>query len=206
MASVQWDRWQFMLSAPRLVKQDVTVISHSHRDHWARNLAEKDVILVPQEVSVPTEHRSLTTIVAVSYAERIGKMRFIKLDRRRLHLYLDQTVDTPHAFWWLVSSKHHDNVCRVIWVADANVRDAVLLRATVAEMFRRGTPIHGAILPSFGGVSAHGTMASTELATAIEGLAHDLRDIHGATIGGLPHPVDATWADYNAVRLPSIDD
>jgi hypothetical protein len=97
-------------------------------------------------------------------------------------------------------------VCRIISVADADVRDTVLLRTTVAEMFRRGTPIHGAILPSFGGVSVHGAMASTELAAAIERLAHDLRDIYGATVGGLPHPVDADWADYNAVRLPSIAD
>ncbi len=41
LASVQWDRWKFMLSASKLVKQNVAVISH-HVCQALRELREAD--------------------------------------------------------------------------------------------------------------------------------------------------------------------
>jgi len=205
-ASVQWDRWRFMLSAPRLCKQDVAVISHSHKDHWATNLPEKDAVFIPQEVEVPQQYRSLTNLYRVDYSARLDRLDFIKLDQKRLARYLGKSVPAPHAFWWLVAPTHRHEKARVMFVGDANRNDLSLLRETVAEMFGQDTPLHGVVTRSFAGLIGHGAETPRGLAEAMEDLAYDLRDIYGVILGALPHPVNAGWADYNATTLPALSD
>jgi len=186
LASVQWDRWQFMLSAWKLVKQNVAVISHSHRDHWTKNLAEKDVVLVPQEVTVPNELQYLKNVHCVEYSARSGKLGLIELNQRRLAMFLNTRVPKPHAFWWLVNAGSHFRRTRVLFIGDMDANDMPTARSFVAEMFERGLRIHGALLPSFGGVSTHDAKHPAELAVAVESLAYELRDIHGVMVGALP--------------------
>jgi hypothetical protein len=206
LASVQWDRWKFMLSAPKLVKQDVAVISHGHRDHWATNLAEKDIVLVPRDVGVSKGSALISNIVPVDYSVRIGKLNLVLFNRQRLRNFLRMPIPKPHTFWWMVDSKTRQQRTRVVFIGDLNMEDVSVARALVAELFKRDLPIHGSILPSFGGVSRHNTESPMQLAIALEGLAHEFHDVHGITIAALPHPVSANWADYNATQLQSIID
>jgi hypothetical protein len=202
LASVQWDRWKFMLSAPKLVKQDVAVISHGHRDHWATNLAEKDVVFIPREVEVPSGLSLIRNAIAVDYSEKIDKLRFIKLRRDRIANFIqDEDTPTPHAFWWLVMSKQ----TRTLFIGDLNVRDVTVARAFVAEMSKRDLPLAAAVLPSFGGVSSHDSKWPRQLTFSVEELGYDLRDVYGMVLGALPHPVNANWATYNASPIPSIE-
>jgi hypothetical protein len=106
----------------------------------------------------------------------------------------------------MVDNKTRQQRTRVIFIGDLNMEDVFVARALVAELFKRDLPIHGSILPSFGGVSNHNTESPTQLTTSLEGLVHELHDIHGITTAALPHPVSAGWADYNATRLQSIID
>jgi hypothetical protein len=184
-----------MLSAKKLCRQDVAVVSHGHRDHWATNLVEKDVVLVPRETRVPMKLAPIRNIVSVDYSEKTGSIQFVKLGRERLSALLEERISTPHAFWWLARSKQ----TRVLFVGDVNVEDVPVARAFVAEMSKRDLPLSAAILPSFGGVSGHNSELPRQLASSIERLSYDLQDVHGMVLGALPHPVDAKWATYNAV-------
>jgi hypothetical protein len=196
-----------MLSAKKLCKQDVAVISHGHRDHWATNLVQMDTILIPQQVTVPNECQTLNNFMRVDYSVRLGKLDIIKLDQRRLTDYLGERlprVHVPHAFWWLLAPTHRHEDARILFVGDLDIDDIRTLRVVVAEMFRRDTPLHGVLLPSFGGITSHGIGGPKELSTKVRNLAHDLHDMHSIALGGLPHPLNADWADYNAATLPSI--
>jgi hypothetical protein len=205
LASVQWDRWKFMLSAKKLCKQDVAVISHGHRDHWPANLAQKDVALVPWQVTVPREFHGLQNIHRVEDSAQLGKLRFVELNQRRVASFLDTHVPKPHASWWLASAGQHSRPTRVLFVGDVDVKDVPVARTTVIEMSERGFPLHGILLPSFGGVLTHGAGAPKELSISIRDLAYEARDAHNIVVGALPHPIDAAWADYNASKLQSIE-
>ena len=202
MASVQWDRWQFMLSTPKLCKQDVAVISHSHRDHWATNLTEKDTIFLPASVVIPKGFQSLRNVYRVEYSTHMEKLRLTALNQDRLEALLRPAVPKPHAFWWLVSTGPQQRRARVLFIGDVAMNDVSTARAMIAEMFRRDLPIHGVLLPSFGGVLAHEAKHAMDLATSIERFAYECRDIHDITVAALPHPIDASWADYNAAPVP----
>jgi hypothetical protein len=89
-------------------------------------------------------------------------------------------------------------------MGDADVGDIPTMQRFVEEAFKRDRPMQGAILPSFGGVLNHGAGRPTELAARIETLAYAFRDMYNLTLGALPHPLNAGWADYNATALPSI--
>jgi hypothetical protein len=206
LASVQWDRWKFMLSAKKLCEQDMAVVSHSHLDHWATNLVQKDVVLVPAEVTVPKGSPPIPNVVPVDYSVHVGKLNFVSLNHQRLRNFLRIPISKPHTSWWMVDSKTKQQRTRVVFIGDLNMEDVFVARSLVAELFRRDLPIHGSILPSFGGVSNHNAESPTQLTTAVEGLAHELHDIHDITTAALPHPVSANWADYNATRLQSIID
>jgi len=197
LVSVQWDRWRFMLPAKPLLKLDVAVVSHGHADHWHPNFRQKDIVLSPREVAVPEQFRNQNNIIRVDSEETLGKVRFVKVGQRSLANLLRERVPPPHAFWWLVCVGN----TRVIFVGDANVGDAVLLKRFSEKMFERNLPLHCALLPSFGGTVKHKSSNARELSASFQELANELRDLYGMMIGALPHPVNADWADYNAFRL-----
>jgi hypothetical protein len=109
-------------------------------------------------------------------------------------------VRRPHAFWWLVS---YSGV-RVLFIGDLWAEDVETAGQFVSKMFEKNLPLNGMLLPSFGGVKKHGACVAREMSLSVEGLAWRLKDAFHITLGALPHPVKAEWADYNAVRLESL--
>jgi L-ascorbate metabolism protein UlaG (beta-lactamase superfamily) len=196
-ASVQWDCWRFMLPAKPLLKLDVAVVSHGHADHWHPNFQQKDVVLVPAEVAVPSQFNNLSNIIRVSSDESLGSIRFMKVGWQSLATFIRKRISQPHAFWWLVRA----GSARVLFVGDADLEDVALLERFTDKMFEQGLPLHGVLLPSFGGVAGHGAGGARELSAALGEFARELRGRYDVKIGALPHPVNADWADYAAVRL-----
>lgn len=88
-----------------------------------------------------------------------------------------------------------------MFIGDMDLDDARLLRTFMDEMLRHDIQIHCVILPSFGGVTAHGSTNPTEVPKVISKVACLLRGEYGLLVAATPHPVRAEWADYNAVRL-----
>jgi len=186
-----------MLPAKPLLKLDVAVVSHSHMDHWHSNFWQKDLVLLPREVTIPDHFRGLNNVIRVDAVENLGKVRFVKVGQQSLTHFLRERINPPHAFWWLANVGD----VRIIYVGDADATDTFLLKRFVDKMFERNLPLHGALLPSFGGTTKHKSSSARELSVAFRRLANELRDLYGMKIGALPHPVHADWADYNAFRL-----
>lgn len=204
LTSVQWGRWQFMLSAPKLCDQDVAIVAHSHRDDWATNFTEKDTVLVPRDVSVPAQYGGLRSVLLVDNGVRIGKLQFACLRPQTVASITQLSLRRLHSFWWLVSVK---GKAQTLYVADADVQDIGHIQRFTDAMLGRGRPLEMVMLPSYGRVKGtHGSKEPLDLSSAIERLAFVLKDVYSLTVTALPHPIDADWADYNAVTLPSLAD
>ncbi len=199
LVSVQWDRWRFMLPAKPLLKLDVAIVSHGHLDHWGTNFPQKDFVLVPEKVRIPKCFVNLRNLLKVEKLEAFKGLSFTLLERRALSSFLRYPVQPPHAYWWLAT---YLGTC-VLFVGDANMADVETLHKFAVRALDAGVPLKGVLLPSFGGTTMHGTFAQTELGNAIKELACELASLNMA-IGGLPHPIEAPWADFNAVKLESL--
>ena len=198
LVSLQWDRWRFMLPAKPILNLDAAVVSHGHMDHWHRNFYHKDLILVPWEVRVPKQFAGLRNILRVNHHQFLKRMYLVKINGRDLRRLLSiSSIPTPHSIWWIAASSG----TRVLFIGDMNVADVETAKIFVEEMFRVNQPLHGLILPSFGGVLGHGAKKAMEISHKIADLAYHVRDEYNVKLGGLPHPVDAEWADYNAIKV-----
>lgn len=204
LASVQWDRWQFMLSAPKLTRQDIAVISHSHQDHWATNLVEKHQVLAPRTVKIPSQFQGLRAIVPVDYSVAISKrLRLARIWTRRLERILGHPVTRLHGDWWIASSGE----ASILHVADLNLHEPSPILEFAAHMLQTEQSLTNAILPSYGSLrNAHGARGPAELSNQVQDLVFDLKDLYRLRIAALPNPLVASWADYNAAMLPSIAD
>jgi hypothetical protein len=185
-----------MLPAKPLLKLDIAVVSHGHADHWHPNFGLKNLVLVPWKATIPAGYNG-RNILKVEELRGLGKMSFKCIDTALLNSFIGRKVPTPHAFWWLATA----STARVLFIGDMNAEDAETARLFVREARARGLTLAGALLPSFGGVSGHSARDPRELARAVGELAASLREKYGLVIGGLPHPVNAQWANYNAVRI-----
>jgi len=194
LVSVQWDRWRFMLPAKPLLKLNVAVVSHGHQDHWHRNFRAKDAVVVPLQVPLPYAFTDLRNVVYTEGAVSFGALKLRKLGRRELSLLLKRNIETPHAFWWLAEA----NGCGVLFVGDMNANDAEIVSRLMAVAHQQFSPIRAVLLPSFGGVEGHGGKAM-EVSIRIGELALELADAYNLLLGAMPHPVNADWADFNAV-------
>ena len=199
MASVQWDRWQFMFSAKKLHKLKINphLLSHGHfGDHlWIADPAQ--LLLVPEEIRFPNDIKHNNTVYVGRHAT-VGKMHFTKLRGHDVgRLIGDETVDSTHAFWWIVDSAK----TRALFIGDMDLADVRVARAFIERSYDQDLKIHAILLPSFGGVTTHGSLQPLKLANTMSELAYDLRDIYRITIAALPHPVEADWANYNATHL-----
>lgn len=128
-------------------------------------------------------------------------MRFAKIGSRILSQFLGRSV-VPHAFWWIVKFSN----TALLFVGDLNIVDVATLTEFVDKIFERGRPLHGALVPSYVGVSEHGAADNGDLSSSGANLAQTLQDAHGMEIGALPHPIDARWAQHNAISLQSVAD
>lgn len=192
-----------MLSAPKLCKQDVAVISHGHRDHWATNLTQKDIVLVPRATHIPEKYGGLRNILCVDNGERIGKLWFACLRPQTVASITRSSLSRLHSCWWLVSKKGN---AQTLYVADVDVQDVDHILRFTDAMLERNRPLEAVVLPSYGGMrNVHGT-ENTKLSETIGSLAFILKDVYSLTLASLPHPISVDWADYNAVALPSLAD
>jgi hypothetical protein len=198
LASVQWDRWKFMLSAKKLCKQDVAVVSHSHLDHWATNLVQKDVVMVPAEVTVPRQLLNARNILRVSYSAKVRPLHLIKLGAREIAAFVrNESIRHVHASWWIIDSQK----TRVLFIGDLDAPDVGAVRAFVGRAYEQDLKVQGTILPSYGGVSTHRAREPTQLSETVTKLAYALHDVYRIRMAALPHPIEAEWADYNAQAL-----
>jgi len=204
LASVQWDRWQFMLSARKLCRQDVVVISHGHRDHLAANLLEKDIVLIPGWLRLPSELQRLGALVTVDYSSAVSKKLLLaNIWTGRLRRILGHPIQRLHGSWWVASS----GLTNVVFVGDLDLHETQLIAEFINHLLQAEQHVSGILLPSYGGIDgSHGALKVNELANAVENLAFDLKDVYKVKAAALPHPVEATWADYNAFRLPAVSD
>jgi hypothetical protein len=204
LASVQWDRWKFMLSAKKLCKQDVAVISHGHRDHWATNLAQMNAVLIPQQVMVPNECGTLHNLVRVDYSAAVSKnLLLTNLWTGRLRRILGHHVRKLHGHWWIARSGE----VNVIFVGDLDLHETQLIAEFTTHLLQTDQLVSGVLLPSYAGVEeAHGVHKPNEMRKAVESLAFDLKDLYGTKVAALPHPIVAQWADYNASVLPALSE
>jgi hypothetical protein len=198
LASVQWDVWKFPLSARRLIKPEVVVISHRHLDHWDRNIQRFDMALIPYGIQIPEQFENLKNIISVSDFCKVEKIRFTPIGPTLLASLLQYPVSSLHARWWLSAYRN----TRVLFVGDVDARETGIIEAFVSKMFEQDRPLSGLLLPSYGLTETHGE----GVAFAIAELAEKLRNTFNVKIGGLPHPIYADWADYNAVRAHSLAD
>jgi len=196
LVSVQWDVWRFYLSAEQLIRQKVAVVSHVHLDHWLANLLEFDEVLVPEGIRVPEQFKNMNNIVYIDDFFRAEKLVFTHIGPRSLGRFLKLQLST-HSHWWLVRYMN----CRVLFVGDVDQNDVPFVESFVAKTREMNRSINAVLLPSYGSAEAHGE----NIHDAIFELADRLR-LSGVKIGALPHPIDAPWADYNAVRLQSLAD
>jgi len=200
-ASFQWDCWKFALPfAKPLLKVNMAVVSHNHRDHLATNLPEKDVVLIPSRIEVPSCFANLRSLLRVDRYEQFGAVVFSLMDRRAISEFLRCPVKRPHAFWWVVSCLG----VRVLFIGDLWAEDVETAEWFASKMFEKDLSLNGVLLPSYGGVKKHGAVAVRELGLNVENLAFWLKDVFHVTVGALPHPVEAKWADYNAVKLENL--
>lgn len=201
LVSLQWDKWMFAIpGAKRLLKQEVAVVSHSHADHWAEDLSVKDLVLVPVGVRVPKRFIRMQNLMSVSGSVSLGKIKMFRISRRYLSGFLRYPIRHMHAFWWIARASG----ARILFVGDMSLCDVDTLGTFVGEAHRRGLLLHHVILPSFGGVTSHGAKDALELSRAIGKLARRLRSAYNIGLSALPHPINAEWADYNAMKLRSI--
>lgn len=200
MNSAQWDNWIFGGQEPLMV------VSHKHNDHWAVNTTDKAVVLVSDRNIVPRRFNHLNSIVPVEHSAIVRGTKFIKLDAAVIRNIIGPIHANPHATWWIATRGHGTARTRLLFVGDMNIEDARTIRKFISVSFERNLPLHGAMLPSFGGTLKHGVMYPREMTEAVTELAYLLRDRHDMTLAGLPHPVDAEWADVNATRLQSLAD
>jgi hypothetical protein len=196
LSSVQWDVWKFNLSGKQLVKQKLAIISHGHGDHIPSDLLTFDLVLLPSGIQVPRQLEALKNAVCVDRFCRVGKMQFAHIGPKTLTRMLGQYVPSTHARWWLTTYSK----CNVLFIGDADARDVPVFMSFVDKMFSRGYQIHSVLLPSFGLTVSHGWNLCSAMLEAIDKLKNE----YGIIIGGLPHPIVAEWADYNAVRSKSI--
>jgi glyoxylase-like metal-dependent hydrolase (beta-lactamase superfamily II) len=196
LASVQWDRWIFPISFSKpinLVNQKVAVISHEHRDHWI-GTERAELVLYPKEVHPPYYGRSLLPVG--EYPERIDKLVFVKLNKRRIERLIGKAIPRPHAFFWLIDGSWRGEDARILFVGDMNLSDVRTVQEVV-EKITSSTFLNAVILPSFGGVNGHGG-TNLLLALAVDELARELKEEYKIMVNALPHPVPAKWATYNA--------
>ncbi|MEM3078661.1 MAG: hypothetical protein QXR38_04100, partial [Nitrososphaerales archaeon] len=157
-------------------------------------------VLIPEKVRAPCEYSNLHNAIVVD-EQKIGKLRFIALGRKLLKSLLRnrESVQTTHATWWLISYRD----TRVLFIGDLNFEDVLTARHFVKTFYEKNFFLHGVLLPSFGGINGHGSN-ELQLSSEIKSFAQEMRDIYGTILAGLPHPVNAEWAHYNAIRLDSI--
>ena len=201
LASVQWDRWQFMLSARKLCKF-AAVLSHGDRDH-------KDSALEVQTVFVPKEmERLVPARLGVKYVENQavhGQLLLSTVPARVVGRVLKMKAPRLHAIWWIVSTREPKPTQRtaVLFVGDLNRKDIELVYLFCEVIVRRPYPLKGVLLPSFGGIrDAHGSAGDPLLlCEEVAQVAFKLKGDFDMTLGALPHPVPAEWADHNATSL-----
>ena len=201
LASVQWDRWQFMLSTRKLC-EFAAVLSHGDGDH-------KDPALKVQTVFVPKEmERLVPARLGVKYVENQavhGQLLLSTAPARVVGRVLKMKVPKLHAIWWVVSTREREPTQRtaVLFVGDLNRKDIELVYSFCEAIVGRAYPLKGVLLPSFGGLKdAHGSAGDPLLlCEEVAEVAFKLKGDFGMALGALPHPVPAEWADHNATSL-----
>lgn len=205
LASVQWDRWRFNLSAKKLCKQDVAVISHSHEDAWRARLAEKDLVIVPRGLRVPQRFHSLRNILEVDYSTRVDRLALTPVYRSTVARVTELRIPKRlHSVWWHAAGKTKSAEANVIFVGDMDLPEGEYLLTFIGRLLEINRPVQGIILPSYGGVvNAHGAgTLPLQLAQEVERTAVELHDLYGLRLFGVPHPIsEAPWAERNAVEL-----
>lgn len=194
LVSVQWDRWRFMLPAEPFTNLDVAVVSHGHLDHWHPNFLRKDLLALPP-VKMPKPYKGLKNSY-VGETVSLGKLVLRIIGRQELSKILKRDVGTLHAFWWLAETSN----ARVVFVGDMYAWETKHAYAFIEALHKQGIRVHATLLPSFGGARSHGKSAM-DPSRSIEQLAMELGIAHKLCLGGLPHPVNAGWADFNAVTI-----
>jgi L-ascorbate metabolism protein UlaG (beta-lactamase superfamily) len=196
LASVQWDKWRFMLPAKPLLKLDVAVVSHSHADHWHPNFWTKDVVVMPDETIAPVQYGGLRNIIKVGGSPAsLGPIRMVNLNATAIASVVGQFVPRPHANWWFVSTRN----AGILFVGDVNIADLATMRHFIKLCPSFDFHVEAVLLPSYGGVRTHGAGEPAALAREIASVADELRRTHEVLIGALPHPIGAGWSDFNAV-------
>lgn len=197
LASIQWDTWKFYLSSKQLLNQNIAVVSHEHLDHWGANFSELDTVLVPEGIKVPEQFGRAKNIVYVDNFFKTKKLVFTHFGPKTLGRFLKEQLFGTHSRWWLVRYSNY----RVLFVGDLDRADILTLENFVMKAMKMGKALSAVLLPSYGLTNEHGT----GIRKALFEVADKLRST-GIKIGGLPHPIDAPWADWNAVRSRSLAD
>ena len=186
-----------MLPARPLLRLDVAVVSHGHLDHWHPNFRQKDLVLLPRGIEVSEGFPSLRNVVQVDRHISLKGLQLLKLDGRALRQLLGPNTPNPHASWWIAASSG----TRVLFIGDMNRVDAETVLHFIRESYMNNAQVHGVVLPSFGGVTAHGARDAREVAREVADVAFSLAEKFNVAVGAVPHPVPGRWADFNAVAV-----
>jgi len=205
LTSAQYDRWRFMLSAQKLCRQDVAVISHSHIDAWSANLPQKDVVVIPAGLRVPENHRGLRNILQVEYSARIDGLSLTPIYRSTVERLTTLRIPKKlHAVWWHIKGTSGPEEANIIFLGDMDVSEGKYLLSFVGRLLELNRAVQGVILPSYGGVKyAHGAESlPQQLAQEVERTALELRDLYGLHLFAAPHPLpEPAWAELSAVEV-----
>jgi hypothetical protein len=165
------------------------MVSHMDRDHLTRTSEQWIPAIYRGNKKLKEIEGPLVLIPWKGYQRPQGDRR-IKVKP----LHLTDVVGHPnrlHCVWLLVEYWLGEQNVRGVLIGDLDIQDIEYLKDTVKDQ-----EADFVVLPSYGGVTSHGSEYPTDLKKKVAEVAKDLRK-EGIVVVARPHTIHAEWADIN---------
>lgn len=197
LSSIQFDHWILSGSTP-----DISLMSHADKDH-----NPQECVSYPSPIIVAQRNIGELTGDIISIPQdtfwQVGNLLFYYFVSARIRLQHASPPYTDfHSDWWYVISSKYP--VGLLFVGDLDYPEIPILEHLIEYVLKSGRPLHAILLPSYGGVTTHKVPSNADpraLGSTIGSLAQTAR-ANGLKLGALPHPITATWTDFEFLRLP----